>query len=514
MPHKGLGKCLPLWQGAQVAADTTLVSPVTRAGDAQPNADRIAGTRWTGMLAVAAQSALATKPPLGDLLANARDAGAVPVSRLRLKDDRGSRRSGARGRTSVGGRLFAPRLSPCARVDLREELRHLTPRGNPAYPALGPSFQSMETLSTRPVHAAGTPGATTAAFHRGEWRQLLAAPRPGTRAPEPLMELDPAVVSERTRQRACAKSSRQPARTGPADAGVHRMQARSKSRRWCWQISETHKFGATCWIKRSLCMQSFRPTIWPAFSGQCRKLASITKLWSRSSRAHCLPTESLRAPFLQQLSGQCQELSFGDLRRVLMALGRCWKHAAIQQDLLNEICNATADKAVGCDPRDLVAMPQHLGRLRFLHKPLLSASADAVSKLVTSRLTVLPLDILRAMDGLLLIASLLEGETARGQTLELVRKCQLFGGQQLKKSRPSELWGIGSQILGAEIINSRVWAVWVSEMIEHLPEASRARGVALLRQKMARKWALDRFPDGLEQALRIVLRPPASAEQK
>ena len=118
MPHKGLGKCLPLWQGAQVAADTTLVSPVTRAGDAQPNADRIAGTRWTGMLAVAAQSALATKPPLGDLLANARDAGAVPVSRLRLKDDRGSRRSGARGRTSVGGRMFAPRLSPCARVTL------------------------------------------------------------------------------------------------------------------------------------------------------------------------------------------------------------------------------------------------------------------------------------------------------------------------------------------------------------------------------------------------------------
>ena len=220
-----------------------------------------------------------------------------------------------------------------------------------------------------------------------------------------------------------------------------------------------------------------------------------------------LPTESLRAPFLQQLSGQCQQLSFGDLRRVLMALARCWQQAAVQQDLLDEICNATADKAVGCDPRDLVAMPQHLGRLRFLHKPLLLVSADAVSKLVTSRLTVLPLDILRAMDGLLLIASLLEGEAARGQTLELVRKCQLFSGQQLKKSRTSELWSIGSQLLGAEIVNSRVWALWVSEMIEQFPEASRARGVSLLRQKMARKWALDRFPDGLEQALRIALRP-------
>ena len=146
---------------------TTLVSPVTRAGDAQPHADRVAGTaleqaakrkrlrtypelavarrcklvvlglevggrfsreaaaflrqlakararesparlrsavqraplhRWTGMLAVAAQRALAhsllelplaggdecdgAEPLLGDLLADARDAEAVPVSRL------------------------------------------------------------------------------------------------------------------------------------------------------------------------------------------------------------------------------------------------------------------------------------------------------------------------------------------------------------------------------------------------------------------------------------------------
>ena len=36
-----------------------------------------------------------------------------------------------------------------------------------------------------------------------------------------------------------------------------------------------------------------------------------------------LPADSLRAPFLQHLSGQCNDLSFGDLRRVLMALARC-----------------------------------------------------------------------------------------------------------------------------------------------------------------------------------------------
>ena len=162
-----LANGLPIWQGAQVAVDTTLVSPVTRAGDAQPHADRDPGTvleqaakrkrqrtypelavarrcklvvlgvevggrfsreavaflrrlakararesparlrpavqraslhRWMGMLAVAAQRALAysllelplagadecdgTEPPLGDLLADARGAEAVPASRL------------------------------------------------------------------------------------------------------------------------------------------------------------------------------------------------------------------------------------------------------------------------------------------------------------------------------------------------------------------------------------------------------------------------------------------------
>ena len=47
--------------------------------------------------------------------------------------------------------------------------------------------------------------ARAAAFQRGVWRQLFAAARPGTRDPEPPMELDPAVAFERKRQRACAK---------------------------------------------------------------------------------------------------------------------------------------------------------------------------------------------------------------------------------------------------------------------------------------------------------------------
>ena len=37
-----LANGLLIWQGAQAAVDTTLVSPVTRAGDAQPHADRVA----------------------------------------------------------------------------------------------------------------------------------------------------------------------------------------------------------------------------------------------------------------------------------------------------------------------------------------------------------------------------------------------------------------------------------------------------------------------------------------
>ena len=219
-----------------------------------------------------------------------------------------------------------------------------------------------------------------------------------------------------------------------------------------------------------------------------------------------LPTESLRAPFLQQLSGQCQELSFGDLRRVLMALARCWKQAAVQEGLLLEICDATADKAEGCDPRDLVAIPQHLGRLKILHRPLLAASADAVSKLIASRLPVLALDILRAMDGFLLVAPLLGAGPARSHTLELARKCQLFGGQQLRKTQHAELWGIGSQLLGAEIVNVQVWSLWVSEMVVHSPEASRSKGLKALRQQIAKRWGVERPPEGLEQALQVQLR--------
>ena len=39
-----LANGLPLWQGAQAAVDTTLVSPLTRAGAPRPGADRTAGS--------------------------------------------------------------------------------------------------------------------------------------------------------------------------------------------------------------------------------------------------------------------------------------------------------------------------------------------------------------------------------------------------------------------------------------------------------------------------------------
>ena len=162
-----LANGLPLWQGAQVAVDTTFVSPVSRDGSARAGADRVPGKaaadagrrkrqvtypellvarrcrlvvlavevggrfgaeladflrrlaaskaraapprlraaarqaashRWAGMLAVAAQRALAwsllelplvgadecdgTEPPLADVLADARHTFPVPASRL------------------------------------------------------------------------------------------------------------------------------------------------------------------------------------------------------------------------------------------------------------------------------------------------------------------------------------------------------------------------------------------------------------------------------------------------
>merc|ERR1712125_197516 len=96
-----------------------------------------------------------------------------------------------------------------------------------------------------------------------------------------------------------------------------------------------------------------------------------------------LPTDVLRGNFLQQLNGQCEALSFSDLRRVLMALARCWP-GCHHEVLLEELCSEIASKAGHCDPRDLVAIPQHLGRLRFPHPVLLAAAAEAISTLVAS----------------------------------------------------------------------------------------------------------------------------------
>lgn len=210
-----------------------------------------------------------------------------------------------------------------------------------------------------------------------------------------------------------------------------------------------------------------------------------------------LPADSLRAPFLQHLSGQCNDLSFGDLRRVLMALARCT--SSVQSEQLREICDAIHEKAEECDPRDLVAVPQHLGRLRFLHPQLMARSIDAISRLISSRLSVAPLDVLRALDGLLMLASLVEGEI-HDQLKHLATKC---------RSTP-DLWSIGSQLLGSEIVNAEVWTLWLAEAsdrrLQQHPAESRSQRISRIRRQMMKQW---NFSQSLPEELEIVLKTAA-----
>jgi len=222
-----------------------------------------------------------------------------------------------------------------------------------------------------------------------------------------------------------------------------------------------------------------------------------------------LPTDALRAPFLQQLSGQCDELSFGDLRRILMALARCWQAASVDAEVMDELCNAIVDKSRDCDPRDLVTVPQHLGRLRHLHVPLLSASANAVATLVASRLTVLPLDALRAMDGLLLLTPLLAAAPeAQVKLGELARKCGLLAAALLRHCSPEELWRAGAQLAGAEVAERQVWEVWAHEVLGRRDsESGRTHSAVSIRKRILRQWGLLEPPTGLDFALRVYLRP-------
>lgn len=221
-----------------------------------------------------------------------------------------------------------------------------------------------------------------------------------------------------------------------------------------------------------------------------------------------LPTDALRAPFLQQLVGSCDELSFGDLRRVLMALARCWQAAPVQKRLLNELCDAIVGKAEGCDPRDLIAVPQHLGRLRHLHAPLLALSVGAVADLIASRLAVLPLDALRALDGFLLLGPLVTRPDARERFASLAAKCRLLATDILRNAGHEEVWRAGAQLAGAEVTEQSVWAVWAGEVVERREEGvGRAQRVARVRKRIARQWGMSQPPEGLELALRSCLKP-------
>eukprot|EP00933_Yihiella_yeosuensis_P012285 TRINITY_DN12063_c5_g1_i1.p1 TRINITY_DN12063_c5_g1~~TRINITY_DN12063_c5_g1_i1.p1 ORF type:complete len:221 (+),score=45.24 TRINITY_DN12063_c5_g1_i1:58-663(+) len=196
-----------------------------------------------------------------------------------------------------------------------------------------------------------------------------------------------------------------------------------------------------------------------------------------------------------------------------MALARCWKHCApIQQDLLREICDVIAEQAVDCDPRDLVAIPQHLGRLNYVHAGLLSISATAVSKLISSRLTVLPLDILRAMDGFLLLVPIINAPEAKQEVAGLATKCSLLGCRLLQQATTEDLWRAGSQLLGTEVTDDRVWSVWVAEAMNRRdPASARSRRVTEVRRRISKQWGIQRPPQGLELALQGALRPAMAA---
>jgi len=218
-----------------------------------------------------------------------------------------------------------------------------------------------------------------------------------------------------------------------------------------------------------------------------------------------LPTEALRTSFLQQLSGNCERLSFGDMRRVLMALARCWQSAPVHRDLLQELCGAIAEKAENCDPRDLIVMPQHLGRLRFPHAELLPMAMNAVATAVSSRLTILPLDLLRALDGLLLLLPLVDA-AAREPLASLAMKSRLFASATLRQVSDEEVWRTGAQLLGTEIAESQVWSVWVDAAVDRREEgAGRAQRLGQIRRRIKKQWDVRHPPEGLELALRAAL---------
>jgi len=224
-----------------------------------------------------------------------------------------------------------------------------------------------------------------------------------------------------------------------------------------------------------------------------------------------LPVDTLRAPFLQQLSGQCDRLGFSDLRRVLMAFARCWQTTPLNKELLTELCDAIVVKSENTDPRDMIAIPQHLGRLRFVHAKLLSKAAGAVATVIASRLTIMPLDGLRAMDGFLLLVPILDIPEWREKIETLASKCRLLAAKLLKHAKPEDLWRVGSHLLGAEVVELQVWILWVDELVERRDDGvGRAQRVAQLRRRIIRQWGIPQPPESLEMALQACISSPGS----
>eukprot|EP00388_Colpodella_angusta_P038251 GDKK01043929.1.p1 GENE.GDKK01043929.1~~GDKK01043929.1.p1 ORF type:complete len:511 (-),score=72.74 GDKK01043929.1:602-2134(-) len=172
--------------------------------------------------------------------------------------------------------------------------------------------------------------------------------------------------------------------------------------------------------------------------------------------------ERLQQIFLGSLQGNTHELSFADLRFILIALGRL---NIRNIPLLQEICHNTAQRAreqekagYAIDSREFLVFPYAVGKLQFYHDGILELTFSKIGGLVRSRIPCAPMDAAVCFEGWLRMNS--ESEEFK----KACEKTSTYVRFVFSRTPTVKLVETGAGFSSIGIQKKEVWSLWCDEM--------------------------------------------------
>lgn len=181
-----------------------------------------------------------------------------------------------------------------------------------------------------------------------------------------------------------------------------------------------------------------------------------------------MPYHRLQHTFLGSLQGNTANLSFADLRFVLIALGRLnIRNLSLLTEIYQNIARSAREQesnGYAIDSREFLIFPFIVGKLQFYHDGVLDLTFQKIGGLVRARIPCAPMDAALCYEGWLRM---------NGEAEEFTRACtktSTYARFVFSRCDTARLLETGAGFATVGIQQEDVWNLWADEIETRLPK--------------------------------------------